>query len=200
MPEAKHPNLTDAFAAAAPRDRAAGLSGLLAPRERTPRAPEEEPSPAAAGAPRRPAAAVDAPTRTARRKATEPRPAAPTEDLDEIVNLPIYLPEELRQELLTLMPRGTTYADVLLEAFEGVDESTLAAYFTPTARVSASGMPLPAQKPNPGSGPQRQFRVRRAQLQWIEALSERVHAPNRSVLCVAALRLHIEDRNAKETR
>lgn len=196
MPEAQHPNLSGAFAPPAKRDRAASLAGLLPPkREPAPAleqaAERESDSSTTEPAPRQ---GSEGTSRRPRRASAPARQPAVAENPDRIVNLPVYLPTDLLAELQAHTPRGTTYADVLLEAFEGVGEDRLKDYFTPRPRTSASGMPLAPQTANPGSGPQRQFRVRRAQLRWIEDLATRVDAPNRSVLCVAALRLHLQDR------
>lgn len=209
MADAQHQNLAAAFAPPSKgKDRAAGLSGLLAPKPKgEPGATEADDStrpsasadpPAAAPAPAAPAPAPArgrrAPEPAPRRRA--PAPTTPEPAADEIVNLPVYLPDDLRIQMQAVMPRGTTYADVLIEAFEGVTEERLTQYFIPTVRTSASGMPLAPQAPNPGTGPQRQFRVRRAQFDWITQVAERVNAPSRSVLCVAVLRLHLDDRAA----
>lgn len=202
MADAQHQSLAAAFAPPSKgKDRAAALSGLLAPKSKDESGAtqaDDDMSPSASPAPSDHAPARERPRRalepTSRRRApatTTPAPAA-----DEIVNLPVYLPDDLRIQMQAVMPRGTTYADVLIEAFEGATEQRLTQYFIPTARTSASGMPLAPQAPNPGTGPQRQFRVRRAQFDWITQLAERVNAPSRSVLCVAVLRLHLDDRAA----
>lgn len=203
MAEAQHQDLSAAFAAPAKgKDRAAALSGLLAPKQK----PATE-SAASSALTDPPDAHATLPTTATTRErsrrdpqgAPRPRTAARAETkpaADQVVNLPVYLPEDLRAQMQAAMPRGTTYADVLTEAFEGTTEERLAQYFTPTPRTSASGMPLPPQVPNPGTGPQRQFRVSQAQLDWISQLVDRVNAPNRSVLCVAVLRLHFEDRTS----
>jgi hypothetical protein len=207
MPDAQHRDLSAAFAAPAKgKDRAAALSGLLTPKLKK-SAAEVTAEPTASPASPETAGTHDgevtdtAPERTRRSTEPAPRRRAPARAVtapaaDEVVNLPVYLPDDLRAQMLAFMPRGTTYADVLLEAFEGVTEERLMRYFVPTIRTSASGMPLAPQAPNPGTGPQRQFRVRKAQLDWITQLAERVNAPNRSVLCVAVLRLHLDDRAA----
>ncbi len=198
MAEAKHEDLSGVFARKpAPRDRAASLAGLLPPRTKAGpgqdeiHAVERQPEPAAEAAP-----TVTTPqTRTAARGSAPVGAAG--ESPDAIVNLPVYLPEDIRTWLQSL-PRGRTYADVLLEAFESVGPERLSAYFTPRPRTAPSGMPLAPEVSSPGSGPQRQFRVRRAQLRWIEDLAVQVGAPNRSVLCVAVLRMHLEDREGSQ--
>lgn len=200
MADAQHRDLTSAFGAPAKgAKRAAGLAGILPPKAAPEAATAQDATtasaapvvPTAAPKPKRPRATAERPSRAPR---PEPKPAD-----DPIVNLAVYLPEDLRAHMHALMPRGTrtTYADVLLEAFEGVTEERLIKYFTPTARTSASGVPLAPATENPGTGPQRQFRVLQSQLDWISKLAERVGAPSRSVVCVAALRLHLNDRDAR---
>jgi hypothetical protein len=181
--EARHTDLAAAFAA--PTRRADGLADLLPPRPVS--APQE--------------AVTAPPAPTAGERATEapagpPRPArgrtrAADAD-DQVVNLPVYLPPDLLERLVDAAA-GRTYADVLLEAFEHVDDDQLRTALAPVRTPSAKGIPARPIARTGAPGIQRQLRVTAAQLRWIEAKAGDVGAPSRSALCVQALRLGLSE-------
>jgi hypothetical protein len=178
---ADHPSLADAFAA--PPARAAGLADLLPAR----------PAPAA-DTPSGEAPAGEKPTRTANgpQRAAQPRQkpktAAADADDDHVVSLPVYLPPDIL-ERLTEATQGRTYADVLLEAFEQVDDDALRTALTPPRPSSRRGIPTRPAPRTGAPGIQRQLRVTNAQRRWIEAKATEL-GTSRSALCVQALRLH----------
>ncbi len=109
--------------------------------------------------------------------------------------MPAYLPPELlawvRAETRT---RDVTYADVLFDAFEVIDDAELVEAFTPHQRTGAGGVPRRATKIRGDGGVQRQFRVSLTQRDWVDTKIAEVGAPSRSALCAAVLehyRVHL---------
>ena len=174
---ARHPSLESAFAAPA---RGSSLSGILPPRAEAP-----TPAPPAEAAPAAPVASAGRATagRTGKR-ATAARVRAGTR------NVAAYLPP------LTLRAAGewtrtndATYADLLVKAFDEVDEADLRASFVPRAQVSPAGMPRRSVVPHGATGIQRQFRLNDDQLAWLDQQVVELGAPSRSALIAAAVGL-----------
>lgn len=183
--EVSHPDLAAAFAA--PTRRADGLADLLPPRPAS--APQEAPTvPHGLAVGERAAKAPAGPQRAARARTR----ATDTGADDQVVNLPVYLPPDLLDRLVDAAA-GRTYADVLLDAFEHVDDGQLRAALAPVRTTSARGIPARPVARTGAPGIQRQLRVTAAQLRWIEAKAGDVGALSRSALCVQALRLHLSD-------
>lgn len=173
--------------------RADGLAQLLPPREQT----EPRPRDAEAANEQAPVAELDEPKPAQRpqaagrkvnleRKARAVVPAATT-----IVNLAVYLPPDLLEELGERTSRSRTYADVLFDAFEHVDDADLMAAFRPLpASTSPAGVPRRPITRTAEPGIQRQFRVTQEQLEWVSERATTFAAPSRSALCVQVLRLY----------
>lgn len=190
-------SLEGAFAAKTPPDRAESLRGLLPPRTKSEHRPAE---PVAAPAVPEQAAPARAtrPRRTSNTGAaaeTSPSEPSPAGADETTVNMPAYLPPELlawvRAEIRT---RDVTYADVLFDAFEVVDDAELVEAFTPHQRTGAGGVPRRTSKIRGDGGVQRQFRVSLTQRDWVDTKITEVGAPSRSALCAAVLehyRVHL---------
>lgn len=188
---AEHRSLAAAFAA--PTTRAAGLAGILPARPRpsapTP-APANEELPAGAG---KPARSANSPQRVAQPRQRASKEPADEVDDDRVVNLAIYPPPDLI-ERLKVAAQGRTYADVVLEAFEHIDDERLRTALAPTRVQSRRGIPGRPVPVAGGAGYQRQLRVTRAQRRWIEAKATELGV-SRSALCVQVLRLHLVDQD-----
>lgn len=183
---ANHPSLADAFAA--PPARAAGLADLLPARPVSAAQPADT---AATDAPagEKAAHAANGPQRTTQPRQKSAKAAAVPTDDDQVVSLPVYLPPDIL-ERLTAATQGRTYADVLLEAFEQIDDDALRAALTPPRPSSRRGIPTRPAPRTGAPGIQRQLRVTNAQRRWIEAKATEL-GTSRSALCVQALRLHL---------
>ncbi len=190
-------SLEGAFAAKIPPDRAESLRGLLPPRTKSEHRPSEPVAAPAAPEQAAPTRATRPPRARNTAATAEASPPAPSPaDADETtVNMPAYLPPELlawvRAETRT---RDVTYADVLFDAFEVVDDAELTAAFTPHQRTGTGGVPRRATKIRGDGGVQRQFRVSLTQRDWVDTKIAEVGAPSRSALCAAVLehyRVHL---------
>lgn len=180
---ARHASVAGAFSVT---PRADGLSGLLGPRKPATPAPEPTPS-----APAKEEAPPAAPKRPAQKRRESPSPSSLPDDT--IVNLPVYLPPDLLEAMTSVTTRRRTYADVLLDAFELVDDERLkAAFWAVPATPSPAGIPRKPVRRTAEPGIQRQFRVTKDQLTWIEAKTAEVQAPSRSALCVEVLRRYLD--------
>jgi hypothetical protein len=105
-------------------------------------------------------------------------------------NVPVYLPAELLERLKERTYRErSTYADVLIDAFDSVPDDALAADFSVVAPPppTSSGIPRRATRRRGGAGIQIQLRLDSAQRAWIDTKAEQLGAPSRSALVSAVL-------------
>lgn len=181
-------SLADAFSAsAAPRDRAAGLSGLLPPR-----------STAVASAPARPALMSSdargelegsAETEEAASLPAGERAAGPS--LGQVRNVAVYLPVDLLDRLKrTRRSRELTYSDLLVEA-AAAHLDGLEAVFRTAAPQVVSGMPSRVRRRLVEPGVQVQLRLDGHQLGWLDEQVTRLSAPSRTALVVALFQAHL---------
>jgi hypothetical protein len=130
-----------------------------------------------------PTAAPDARGSAEPARASQTVPGAPQ-------NVPVYLPAELLEQLKERTYRErSTYADVLIDAFDSVPDDALAEDFSVVAPPppTSSGIPRRATRRRGGAGIQIQLRLDSAQRAWIDTKAEQLGAPSRSALVSAVL-------------
>jgi len=212
-----------------PRDRAAGLAGLLPPRPQTstptqtsastpkpdltrvavPVAkPLGEPRPAGGAAPQDDASIwglVRAPEVDMVPNPSPATPVAPATQVEPeitavrdvsgggLTTIGVYLvPLTLERAREATLERRITYTDLLVEAFDHVTDTQLAAEFTPIAPlVQGKVMPTRVRRRRGTAGIQMNLRLSTEQRQWLDDKVLDLGAPSRSALVAEALRLHL---------
>lgn len=108
-------------------------------------------------------------------------------------NVGVYLPPVLLAQVKDAIYRErTTYADLLIDAFEAVDDEQIAKEFTPETTLTSSGMPRRAPRKRGEAGIQIQLRLDGVQVAWLDEKVTEFDAPSRSALVSAAFKLHIQ--------
>lgn len=126
------------------------------------------------------------------------RKAAPAVKASETVpgalrNVGVYLPPLLLAEVKdTVYQERTTYADLLIDAFEAVDDADIAAEFAPETTLTGSGMPRRAPRKRGEAGIQIQLRLDGLQVAWLDEKVAEFNAPSRSALVSAVFKLHMQ--------
>lgn len=186
----ERPKLANAFAPTknAPIDRSEGLRGLLPP-ARTPLQSASEPAP-----PEADNARIDPPAAPkARTTVPAAKRKAPNFGADEVGNVTCYIePDVLATARAEVRRQGSTYDQLLVEAFEDITDEQLRAQFAPENEKRADrGMPSRARRIRGTAGIQVQFRMDGQQRAWLEQKAAAVNAPSRSALVATVLRLHL---------
>ncbi|WP_231511420.1 hypothetical protein [Arthrobacter sp. UNC362MFTsu5.1] len=105
----------------------------------------------------------------------------------------MYLPPALLAQVKdAVYQERTTYADLLIEAFEAVDDNQIAKEFTPETTLTSSGMPRRAPRKRGEAGIQIQLRLDGLQVAWLDEKVTEFDAPSRSALVSAVFKLHIQ--------
>jgi hypothetical protein len=149
-------------------------------------APEASPAPVHApkASPRQQPATKKATTSAV--KASETVPGA-------LRNVGVYLPPALLADVKDAVYQGrTTYADLLIDAFEAVDEERIAGEFTPETTLASSGMPRRTPRKRGEAGIQIQLRLDGLQVAWLDGKVTELGAPSRSALVSAVFKLHMQ--------
>ncbi|TNB67669.1 hypothetical protein FHJ30_20395 [Arthrobacter sp. BB-1] len=143
-----------------------------------------------------------APTAVKAPKATRHQPggkkAANATKASELVpgalrNVGVYLPPALLAQVKDAVHQErTTYADLLIDAFEAVDDNQIAREFTPETMLTSSGMPRRAPRKRGEAGIQIQLRLDGLQIAWLDKKVTEFDAPSRSALVSAVFKLHIQ--------
>ena len=150
--------------------------------------PTLEPAVAPKAAPRQPAAKKAA----AVQKASETVPGA-------LRNVGVYLPPQLLADVKDAVYQGrTTYADLLIDAFETLTNDQIAGEFTADIELTSSGMPRRAPRKRGEAGIQIQLRLDGLQVAWLDGKVTELDAPSRSALVSAVFRLHTQAGPAAE--
>jgi outer membrane biosynthesis protein TonB len=168
---------------ATPKTSTAGDEPIAAPRPAA--APEPAPSPTTAPqqAAKRTAGPAPANTRT---KASDAVPGAPR-------NVGVYLAPQLLTDVKEAVHlQRITYADLLIDAFEAVDDALIAREFEPETVLTSSGMPRRAVRRRGSAGIQIQVRLDDGQIAWLDDKVVEFDAPSRSALVSAVYKLHLE--------
>lgn len=107
-------------------------------------------------------------------------------------NVGVYLaPELLATVKEALYSQRSTYADLLLDAFEALSDDTIAREFKQETIPSSSGMPRRAPRRRGQAGIQIQVRLDGVQTAWLDEKVVEFDAPSRSALVSTVYRLHL---------
>ena len=206
------PNLSGAFAPISPRG--AKLEGLLAPKRK--RTNEVQPDASAAPA-RQPISVVpDLPKESTpvatdveelwatsgksqnndvqpqRKQGKSTKSKASDSVPGALRNVGVYLAPDL---LLTVKEaihaQRTTYADLLLDAFDSISAEAIAQEFRAESIPSTSGMPRRTPRRRGEAGIQIQVRLDGHQVSWLDEKVSEFNAPSRSALVSAVYRLYL---------
>lgn len=108
-------------------------------------------------------------------------------------NVGVYLAPELLANVKDAVHfHRSTYADLLLDAFDAMDEEVLAREFRSESVPSASGMPRRAVRRRGSAGIQIQVRLDDDQIAWLDSKVVEFNAPSRSALVSTAFKLHLD--------
>lgn len=151
------------------------------PEAAEPEAQQPEPATAPKTAPRQPEAKKAAP---AQKAASEAVPGA-------LRNVGVYLPPQLLADVKdTVYRERTTYADLLIDAFETLTDEQIAGEFAAETLLTISGMPRRAPRRRGEAGIQIQLRLDGVQIAWLDEKVTEFDAPSRSALVSAVFKLH----------
>lgn len=183
----RHPSLEQAFTP--PTSRGESLAGLLPPR---PHPVATQPAKAKLEDNLDDKADRPAVPRCPRVSAVSAKAATEAGEGTEIFNVAIYLPPDtLAAARAAIRAQDATYADLLVEAFAGIDEDALRAQFAPKPRPAAEvGMPRRSPRARGAAGIQRQFRLSADQCEWLQSKVTYFGAPSRSALAATVLGMH----------
>lgn len=121
----------------------------------------------------------------AAKKASETVPGA-------LRNVGVYLPPQLLADVKDAVYRDrTTYADLLIDAFESLTDEQIAGEFTSEVTTTSSGMPRRAPRKRGEAGIQIQLRLDGVQIAWLDEKVTDFDAPSRSALVSAVFKLHV---------
>jgi hypothetical protein len=108
-------------------------------------------------------------------------------------NVGVYLPPALLAQVKdAVYQERTTYADLLIDAFEAVDDKQIAEEFTPVTMLTTSGMPRRTPRKRGEAGIQIQLRLDGLQVAWLDEKVNDFDAPSRSALVSTVFKLHIQ--------
>ena len=148
---------------------------------------QEEPAPTSVKAPKAPTRQQPASKKAANAtKASDLVPGA-------LRNVGVYLPPALLAQVKdAVYQERATYADLLIDAFEAVDDNQIAKEFSPETTLTSSGMPRRAPRKRGEAGIQIQLRLDGLQVAWLDEKVREFDAPSRSALVSAVFKLHIQ--------
>lgn len=140
---------------------------------------------------------VKVPQATTRQQPAAKKAANPTKASELIPgalrNVGVYLPPALLAQVKdAVYQERTTYADLLIDAFEAVDDEQIAKEFTPETTLTRSGMPRRAPRKRGEAGIQIQLRLDGLQVAWLDEKVTEFGAPSRSALVSVVFKLHIQ--------
>lgn len=172
--------------AAAPEPAPAPIEQPQADNRPAEEAPQEERAPTVIKAPKANTRHQDSAKKAANaNKASELVPGA-------LRNVGVYLPPALLAQVKdAVYQKRTTYADLLIDAFEAVDDNQITKEFTPETTLTTSGMPRRAPRKRGEAGIQIQLRLDGHQVDWLDEKVAEFDAPSRSALVSTVLKLHI---------
>jgi hypothetical protein len=105
----------------------------------------------------------------------------------------VYLPPALLAQVKdAVYQERTTYADLLIDAFEAVDDEQITKEFTPETTLTSSGMPRRAPRKRGEAGIQIQLRLDGLQVAWLDEKVTEFDAPSRSALVSVVFKLHLQ--------
>lgn len=138
----------------------------------------------------------------ARRSGGRPRPVAAQDassgkKASETVagglrNVGVYLPPSLLAAVKDAVHQArTTYAELLIDAFEVLDEGEISSEFAVETVMTTSGMPRRTSRKRGEAGIQIQLRLDGLQVAWLDEKVVELDAPSRSALVSAVFRLYV---------
>lgn len=136
-----------------------------------------------------------APRQSAKKATPEQKPAVKASETvpGALRNVGVYLPPALLADVKDAVYQArTTYSDLLIDAFEAVDDAQIAAQFTPETTLTSSGMPRRAPRKRGEAGIQIQLRLDGMQVAWLDDKVTEFEAPSRSALVSAVFKLHVQ--------
>lgn len=108
-------------------------------------------------------------------------------------NVGVYLPPQLLADVKDAVYRDrTTYADVLIDAFESLSDEQITSQFAAETVLTGSGMPRRAPRRRGEAGIQIQLRLDGVQIAWLDEKVQEFDAPSRSALVSAVFKLHLD--------
>ncbi|KRE76695.1 hypothetical protein [Arthrobacter sp. Soil761] len=108
-------------------------------------------------------------------------------------NVGVYLPPALLAQVKdAVYQHRTTYADLLIDAFEAVDDKQISREFIPKTTLTSSGMPRRAPRKRGEAGIQIQLRLDGLQVAWLDEKVVEFDAPSRSALVSTVFGLYIQ--------
>jgi hypothetical protein len=108
-------------------------------------------------------------------------------------NVGVYLPPQLLAAVKDAVYQGrTTYADLLIDAFDTLTDEQIAVEFTADTELTSSGMPRRAPRKRGEAGIQIQLRLDGLQVAWLDGKVTEFDAPSRSALVSAVFKLHTQ--------
>ncbi|RJT90208.1 hypothetical protein D6T64_04620 [Cryobacterium melibiosiphilum] len=124
---------------------------------------------------------------------TVTRPVTSSASGGGVATIGVYLaPLTLDRAREVSLERRITYTDLLVEAFDFVTDTQLAAEFLPVEPlVQGKAMPTRARRRRGTAGIQMNLRLSSEQREWLDAKVQALGAPSRSALVAEALRLHL---------
>ncbi|WP_223257011.1 hypothetical protein [Arthrobacter globiformis] len=158
---------------------------------------EETPLEAAEEQPEHTPTSIQAPKAAVRQKPGSKKVATATK-ASELVpgalrNVGVYLPPALLAQVKdAIYQERTTYAELLIDAFEAVDDKQIAKEFTTETKLTRSGIPRRAPRKRGEAGIQIQLRLDGLQVAWLDEKVAEFDAPSRSALVSAAFKLYIQ--------
>lgn len=156
-------------------------------------APAVAPEPAGEGAPAEPVATTVPQQSVRKAPAAKPAQKASGTVPGALRNVGVYLPPALLADVKDAVYQDrTTYADLLIDAFETVDNDRIAGEFVPEITLTSSGMPRRAPRKRGEAGIQIQLRLDGLQVAWLDEKVTEFDAPSRSALVAAVFKLHIQ--------
>lgn len=130
---------------------------------------------------------------SSRPKTSDTVPGAPR-------NVGVYLAPQLLAAVKEAVYRDrSTYADLLIDAFETLEDARLAQEFEPESVLTNSGMPRRAVRRRGSAGIQIQVRLDDTQIAWLDQKVVEFDAPSRSALVSAAYKLHLSQEKSTDT-
>jgi len=136
--------------------------------------------------------------KTTKRQQSAPKKTTSAAKASELVpgalrNVGVYLPPALLAQLKdAVYQERTTYADLLIDAFEAVDHKQITKEFAPVTTLTKSGMPRRAPRKRGEAGIQIQLRLDGLQVAWLDEKVTEFDAPSRSALVSTVFKLHIQ--------
>lgn len=189
---AERHSLQDAFAPTS--SRGSKLAGLLPPKRRSTEQDEPVRHEEHKGDRTSPSAKVADETK----QADEPK-ASDTVD-GPLRNVGVYVEPELLTRLKGWTRRQQiTYADLLVEAFDHVEDPIIAKELEPEQVSAGSGMPRRVRRPRGTAGIQIQLRLDRGQVEWLDKKAETLRAPSRSACVSTVFKLHMDQLQQKRS-